>query len=400
MILTTQQLEYIAKYANEDTSRLALHQEASLTRDEQLFALQQIAARQRLRDKLPTIVNERRFIFPTRISTEQSSSELTAKFKATLLDEELGKNDTAQRSGVSVDLTGGLGIDSIFMGTRSKRHHYVELNPIHSKAAAENLPLMMNNVEVHNADAETFIKTTEEHFDFIYLDPARRDDGGSKVFMLEDCTPNILGMMPVLRQKSEIVMVKLSPMLDVTQAIEKLRPTRVVVLSVNDECKELIAICHGQRRCKLEAVEINKRGTFRLEETETEGVEQYGLPEAGMVLYEPYAAMMKAGMFSQMAARFGIKMIAKDSHLFFMPYSETAGHSNFPGRGFIITKIEKFNKKSFNGITKANIATRNFPMSVKEIRQRFKVGDGGELYIFCTTDNQGNKLILCCKKIS
>lgn len=409
MTLSEGQILFIEKHLNDDVGKLAL-QKSPLSREDTMFALMQIDARQRLKDKLPTILEKQEFVFPSRISTEQASSEVTAKLKATILDN-IGNIEN------SADLTGGLGIDTIFMARRSQKHHYVEINPEHAKAAENNLPLFLDNVIVHNTDAESFLKETDEMFDFIYADPARRSESNGKVFRLEDCTPNILELKSLIMSKSKWLMVKLSPMLDLTQAIEKLGAEKAIIVSVNDECKEMIIVCgHScDKKCAIEAIEINKKGTYQesfndLESTDT----LYGLPEAGMTLYEPYAAMMKAGKFKELAARYGMKIIAPSSHLFFTdikPASRTGGNSGqqaesktggskgFPGREFIIREVAAFTKKSIKDIRKANITTRNFPMSVAEIRKRFSISDGGDLYLFLTTDKDGKKIIIHCEKI-
>lgn len=398
MRLSEEQILFIEKHQNEDVGKLAL-QKSPLSREDTMFALMQIDARQRLKDKLPTILKKQEFVFPSRISTEQASSEVTAKLKATILDN-IGNIEN------SADLTGGLGIDTIFMAKGSKRHHYVEINPEHAKAAENNLPLFLDNVVVHNTDAESFIKETDERFDFVYADPARRSESNGKVFMLEDCTPNILELKSLIMSKSKWLIVKLSPMLDLTQAIEKLDAEKAIIVSVNDECKEMIIVCgHScDKKCSIEAIEINKKGIF-LENLDNniEVIDSlYSLPEAGMVLFEPYAAMMKTGRFKELAARYGMKIIAPSSHLFFTeikPDSKTGGNKGFPGREFIITKVSTFSKKSINEIKKANITVRNFPMSVAEIRKRFNISDGGDLYLFFTTDSNGNKIIIHCEKI-
>lgn len=421
MKLSDEQIAFIDGHRADDVGKLALMYGGrnrkglcALDGEELRFALIQIEARQRLKEKLPTILENREFVFPTRISTEQASSEVTAKVKAEIVRELL-----ADKCGmvISADLTGGLGIDTIFMGKESQRHHYVEINPEHSAAAEVNLPLFMNNVTVHDTDAESFLKETNERFDFVYADPARRNENNSKVFRLEDCIPNILELKPVIMSKSHWLIVKLSPMLDVSQAIEKLEAERVIVVSVNDECKEMIVVCgqeNERRRCSVEAIEINRHGNWRVKYNDcvhgSDFKEEYGVPEVGMTIYEPYAAMMKAGLFKQLATKYGMKMLAPSSHLFFNDsgtsnkknnYTETAAsrEDDFPGRKFVIKEISTFTKSSMKGIKKANITIRNFPMSVAGVRKRFEIQDGGDEYLFLTTDIQGNKLIINCKKI-
>lgn len=400
MTLSEGQILFIEKHLNDDVGKLAL-QKSPLSREDMLFALMQIDARQRLKGKLPTILEKKEFIFPTRISTEQASSEVTAKLKATILDN-IGNIEN------SADLTGGLGIDTIFMAGRSQKHHYVEINPEHAKAAENNLPLFLDNVVIHNTDAENFLKETEEKFDFIYADPARRSESNGKVFRLEDCTPNILDLKPLIMSKSKWLIVKLSPMLDLTQAIEKLGAEKAIIVSVNDECKEMIIVCgHScDGKCAIEAIEINKKGVFqeKLDSIDLPGDTEnlYGLPEAGMTLYEPYAAMMKARGYKQLAIKYGMKIIAPSSHLFFTdikPASRTGVNSGFPGREFLITKVSPFTKDSIKEIRKANITVRNFPISVAEVRKRFCISDGGETYLFLTTDSKSKKIIIHCEKI-
>lgn len=421
MRLSKEQIQFIEDHQNDDVRKLAL-QKSPLSREETLFALMQIEARQRLKDKLPTILGKQEFVFPTRISTEQASSEATARLKENILNE-IGLSGNI---GNSADLTGGLGIDTIFMARRSRKQHYVEINPEHAKAAENNLPLFLDNVTVHNTDAESFIRETDEQFDFVYADPARRNESNGKLFRLEDCMPNILDLKPLIMSKSKWLIVKLSPMLDLTQAIEKIEAEKAIIVSVNDECKEMIVVCGHSRdkKCTIEAIEINKKGIYREQLGNPERLDNlealespdslYGLPEAGMTLYEPFAAMMKAGKFKELAVRYGAKMIAPSSHLFFTeikPASETGGScglltesetgisNDFPGRKFIVKEVTAFAKKSIKDIKKANITVRNFPMSVAEIRKSFNVSDGGDLYLFFTTDTNGKKIIIHCEKI-
>lgn len=395
MKLSKEQISFIESHKDDDVGHLALlfggkgrNVDCTLEGDDLRFALMQVDVRQRLKDKLPTILTKREFVFPSRISTEQASSEATAKLKAEILDK---LNIPDYR--ISADLTGGLGIDSIFMAKKSKKHHYVEINTNHSAAAENNLPLFLNNAIIHNTDAANFLKNTDEEFDFVYADPARRDNCNSKVFKLEDCSPNILELKPQIMHKSKWLIVKLSPMLDVTQAIEKLEAEKIVIVSVNNECKEMIAICgkSAEKECVVEAVEINKKGIFieNIDKSDNLEIDYYGMPESGMYLYEPYAAMMKAGRFKELAVRYDIKMIAPSSHLYF-----SKERINFPGREFLINDVTIFSKQAMKGIKKANITTRNFPMSVAEVKHRFKVEDGGNLYLFLTTDNLGRKLLM------
>ena len=216
------------------------------------------------------------------------------------------------------------------MAQRSERHHYVEINPEHSAAAETNLPLFLDNVLVHNTDAESFLKETDERFDFVYADPARRSENNGKVFRLEDCTPNIIELKPLIMSKSKWLIVKLSPMLDITQAIEKLGAERITIVSVNDECKEMIVVCgHSPKeKCTIEAIEINKKGIFleNLDNLEAQN-SLYSLPKAGMTLYEPYAAMMKTGKFEELATKYGMKIIAPSSHLFFTDIKPSSGRN-------------------------------------------------------------------------
>ena len=380
--MTPEEIKYINDHLNDDVATLALRGGASP------FVLMQIEARQRLCDKLPTILKNNNFIFPTRISTEQASSEITAQIKAGLI------NDA---TGTSADLTGGLGIDTIFMARHSRRHHYIELNPDHCDAARNNLPLFLDNVEIHNTDAESFIRSTTDHFSFVYIDPARRGNCNSKVFRLEDCSPNILELKPLIMSKCEQLIVKLSPMLDTTEAIEKLKAERIVIISIENECKELVAVCSNNTTdsCTIEAIEVNKHGRWEFSNrlVRLDNLVRLDRLDNLGYLYEPYAAMMKSGLYREMEAAYGVRMVAQSSHLFL-----SEKRIDFPGRVFKITQIEPFNKKSVKSIRKANITVRNFPISVSEVRKRFGIADGGDVYLFLTTDNQGNKLIITCRK--
>ena len=392
------------------------------------FALDQIRGRKMARVKLPRWASIDGIIYPPHISMEQCSSEATALYKAELAERLLNqqkikicefttkdtvapkfaKNEgTCENQGKVgfADLTGGFGVDFSYIAERlGVRAMYVERQEHLCEKAKENfLRLGLANAEVKNGDGIEVLHTLE-HLSLIFIDPARRDDAGNKVVSLKDCTPDVTVLQEEMLLKADYVIVKLSPMLDWHRAVNELSHVREVhIISVNNECKELLLVLSARNMGNLRIYCVNDAQSFVCEESDMEASSVKIAPstlEEMQYLYEPNASLMKAGCFGVLSGRYDARMLSKNSHLFVSREPIAA----FPGRSFRIIAVSSFNKKELkrhlSGITKANIATRNFPLSVAELRKRLKLKDGGETYIFATTLSDESHVLVITEKNS
>ena len=418
--------DFIRQHQDDDVRQLAFlgskYPEVDMP-----FALDQIRGRKMARVKLPRWASIDGIIYPPHISMEQCSSEATALYKAELAERLLNqqkikicefttkdtvapkfaKNEgTCENQGKVgfADLTGGFGVDFSYIAERlGVRAMYVERQEHLCEKAKENfLRLGLANAEVKNGDGIEVLHTLE-HLSLIFIDPARRDDAGNKVVSLKDCTPDVTILQEEMLSKADYVVIKLSPMLDWHRAISELSHVREVhIISVNNECKELLLVLSARNMGDLRIYCVNDAQSFVCEESDMEASSVKIAPstlEEMLYLYEPNASLMKAGCFGVLSGRYDARMLSKNSHLFVSREPITA----FPGRSFRIIAVSSFNKKELkrhlSGITKANIATRNFPLSVAELRKRLKLKDGGETYIFATTlSDESHVLVITNKK--
>ena len=308
------------------------------------------------------------------------------------------------------DLTGGFGVDFSYIATQlGVKSMYVERQKHLCEAAKENFErLGLKNVVVKNGDGVEVLHAIPDHSGLrvIYIDPARRDDAGNKVVSLQDCTPDVTSLQEEMLQKADFIVIKLSPMLDWHRAVSELRCVREVhVVSVNNECKELLLVLSARNmgeNNQLRICCVNDNQSFVCDDAEmTSSVARIAAADLDSVqyLYEPNASLMKAGCFGVLSERYSVSMLSKNSHLF-VSQSPVV---DFPGRSFRIRAVSSFNKKELkrqlHGIEKANIATRNFPLSVAELRKRLKLKDGGETYIFATTLSDDSHVLLITDKI-
>lgn len=353
---------------------------------------------------------------------EQCSSEATARYKASLVTP-----DSAEAEGeplTLIDLTGGFGVDLSWMARRCERAWYVERNSDLCHIAAENFrTLGLTQVEVVNADAVACLEQGEgesqiaPHVSVIYMDPARRDSHGGKVVDIADCQPDVLSLLPRLLKRCDRLIVKLSPMLDWHKAVAQLEHVQEVhIVSVGNECKELLLVLTPEVTPHPTLVCVNLEAQSTLTEEVEEDFADQRLtilpdeaalavtPQAtaltdGLYLYEPNASIMKAGCFAAIAQRYHVKALSKNTHLFVS--DELI--ASFPGRRFVIRAVSSFNKKALKqhlqSISKANIATRNFPLSVADLRKRLRLKEGGDDYLFATTFKEQQRVVLFTKKV-
>lgn len=444
--------DFIRQHQDDDVRQLAFlgskYPEVDMP-----FALDQIRGRKMARVKLPRWASLEGIIYPPHISMEQCSSESTALYKAELAARLLGL--PASSSGTEmkaeneiefVDLTGGFGVDFSYIAARlGVKSMYVERQAHLCEAAKENFErLGLKNAIVKNGDGIEVLHSfhpkkkdaasdddslgitydqprsllkTNPGLKIIFIDPARRDDAGNKVVSLKDCTPDVTVLQEEMLSKADYVIIKLSPMLDWHRAISELSHVREVhIISVNNECKELLLVLSARNMGDMEASsadgEVKHAGNLRIycvndaqsfvcDELDMESSPVRIAPpvlEEMLYLYEPNASLMKAGCFGVLSDRYDARMLSKNSHLFV----SQAPIEAFPGRSFRIIAVSSFNKKELkrylSGITKANIATRNFPLSVAELRKRLKLKDGGETYIFATTLSDESHVLVITEK--
>lgn len=377
--------QFIADHLHDDVSELALkyrNAEVDLT-----LALRQIEARQLLRKKVPSWSDNDELLFPVRLSIEQSSSEATAHYKASLLHGESFS-----------DLTGGLGVDCYFISQNFQHSDYVEMNPELCKLAEHNLVIPV----IHNESAEDYLKSCDP-IDCIFIDPARRDSHGRKVVSVADCIPNVVELQDLMLQKAKRVMIKLSPMLDISQALKELRHVKEIhVVAVENECKELLFLLEPEFEGEPVITCVNLESpqpsvTFNLEEEKVATLQL--AKEVGRYLYEPNAALMKGGCYRLLTQRYGVQKLHRNSHL----YTSDQLVSDFPGRIFEVDDWAVYGKKSkalLEGVDKASIAVRNFPMTVAEIRKKLKIADGDQVYLFATTLSDERKILILSRKTS
>lgn len=395
--------EFIREYRERDIRQLAL--QANRFPDvDMLYALDQIQGWQIARRKLPKWAACDGVIFPPHLSMEQCSSEPTAQYKLNLAMEWAERVGHASRM---TDLTGGFGVDFSFTSCAFAAATYVERNEQLCHIVEHNLPLLgLNNATVVCADAVEYLSTVEPQT-MLFLDPARRDEHGAKTVMLADCTPDVVQLLPKLLEKSRFTMLKLSPMLDWHKAVDDLQGTvrEVHIVSVGGECKELLLVLSTvvESELKVYCADLSTASDTSSLFVYTPGS---SAPVANSKLktqnskfvHEPNASIMKAGCFDELAAAYGVSPVSRNSHLFLSDEPV----EGFPGRSFVVERVTTMNKgelrKALVGIEKANIATRNFPLTVAELRKRFKIKDGGDVYIFATTTAEGEHVLLISRK--
>ncbi|NLI36872.1 MAG: SAM-dependent methyltransferase [Bacteroidales bacterium] len=356
-------------------------------------AVVQIEGRQKAKSKLPSWYSNPDVVYPPHLALEQCSSETTAAYKAELV----GGNTL-------VDLTGGLGVDSSCFAKQFDHVVYVERQERLCQLAAHNfVALGLHNIETVNADAIEYVQKMNP-VDVIYVDPARRDSQGGKVFAVSDCEPDIVVINDLLLSKAHKILVKLSPMLDVYAAMQQLKyPWEVHIVSVGGECKELLLLL-DRNNCdsvSIHCVNLNKISSqsFVFHRDEELSSVCYFTSVLSHYLYEPNASVLKAGAFKVLAVRFGIEKLHPNSHL----YTSDKLVSDFPGKVFKICGYSSFNKKDLNlflkGMKKANICVRNFPVAAAELHKRFHLSDGGNDFLFATTLQNGQHVIIRGEKI-
>lgn len=400
-------IAFARMHRGEDTRELALHAKPAPGVDI-TAALEQIAGWNTARIKLPEWAACDGIWYPPHLSMEQCSSEATARHKADVA-RRLAETEAGGATSL-VDLTGGLGVDCSYLARCFDKATYVERQPHLCELARHNMAALgLDQVEVVEADAVDHLRTMEP-VSLIYLDPARRDAHGARTYAVSDCTPDALALLPTLLDKAPHVMVKLSPMLDWHRAVDDFggHVAEVHIVSTGNECKELLLVLDRERHDALRVVCAQDGGIveFRYDVARAcvvEGPEKSSLPrleeDDWRFLYEPNASVMKAGCFDLLEARYEARQVAPNSHVFVS--SEPI--EGFPGRAFAIERIATMNKRdlkeALRDLTHANITSRNFPLSVAQLRKKLRLKDGGDVYLFATTDGEGRHIILRTHKV-
>nr|WP_313783526.1 class I SAM-dependent methyltransferase [uncultured Allomuricauda sp.] len=351
---------------------------------------EQIEAKKKCKDKLPTWFNSSKIYYPNKLNIEQTSSEITAAYKTEIVS---GKS--------LVDLTGGFGVDSYFFSRKIDQVFHCEINQELSGIAHHNFKILgQENIKCFSKDGIEFLKKSTNSFDWIYVDPSRRNDTKGKVFLLEDCHPNLPEHLPLLFEKSQHILVKTSPLLDIKMGITALTFVKEVhLVAIQNEVKELLFVLDKGYVGSIQVKTINllpgHRNIFNFE-LEEEQDTQIHFGEPLSYLYEPNVAILKSGGFKSVAKSYGLVKLHPHSHLY------TADNIiDFPGRRFAIHKGLPYSKKSMKAltVTKANVTSRNFPMSVAEIRKKHSIKDGGNRYLFFTKTINDTLWVLDCEKV-
>lgn len=385
-------LNFIREHARDDVRALAL-QATRYPQVDMRVAATQIEGRRLAATKLPTWAATDGLVYPVRLSMEQCSSETTARYKASLVEGDR-----------LADLTGGFGIDCSYMSARFEHTTYIERNEELCRIARHNFAMLGLDIQVVHGDSAEVLASLP-HQDWIFVDPARRDGAGNKVVALSDCEPDVCLLESTLLDKASRVMVKCSPMLDISLAIAQLRSvSEVHVVSVGNECKELLFVLGGDISDKVEIRAVNFQGehvqtfAYMLDEEQEAACPYTATP--GRYLYEPNSSLMKAGCFRLPAVRYGLRKLHRNTHL----YTSDTLVADFPGRVFEIKNIDGFGKNELKRLSsevkKANIAVRNFPERPEALRRRLKMGDGGDVYLFATTLSDEKRVIIRGEKVT
>ena len=422
MKMTESLRKFIRDHAEDDPSELLLNVSRYQDVDIKTSVIQ-IKARKQIKDKLPEWYKDDRLFFPSTLAAEQCSSEITALYKKRLLHQ----NDWL------CDLTGGLGVDSFYLAQKIRHVTYIEKNKVCCDTAQANFSTLgATNIHVINEDAIAFLKNKDEYIAGIntfYIDPARRGTGNKRLYAISDCEPDLKEIIDLLPTYYKLI-IKLSPMLDITKALKQIPSVREVhILSVKNECKELLFVvesnpCNNTPKADPVIFCINYQGNnveqsfcFRLSDERVVvapmanndyctvdrarlSVDAVIAPKAEHFLYEPNASILKAGAYKSVAWRYGVEKIHTNSHL----YTSKELVMTFPGRIFEITEVFPFNNRICKTISsvipQANITVRNFPLTVDEVRKRTRINDGGDVYLFATTLPDNKKALIKCHKVA
>ena len=381
---------FINQNINVDIQKLSLYKNPFPEIDYKII-LNQIEAKTKAKSKLTTWFTTENIIFPNKISVEQTSSEAAAKYKSELIS---GKN--------IIDLTGGFGVDCFYFSKVFENVIHCEINPELSQTVKHNFKVLKaDNITCYAKDGLEVLKELNQKLDWIYIDPSRRNDSKGKVFLLKDCLPDVTTLLEEYLQYSDKILIKTSPIYDISVGISELKFIKNIhIVSIDNEVKEVLF--EIQKQIKSENISIN---TINITPTKIEEFEfslndevlaTYSEPQK--YLYEPNASVMKSQGFGPISKQFRINKLHQHSHLY------TSNQLiDFVGRTFEIKQVIPYKKSVMKALLqgkKANITTRNFPETVAQIRQKWKISDGGNFYCFFTTNLKNEKIVVLCDKIT
>jgi hypothetical protein len=388
LLLQPEIQDFINKNLNEDSSKLALKKNPFPEVNYSVL-INQIIAKKKAKDKLPTWFLTENIIYPEKISIEQTSSETTAKYKASLVSGEK-----------LIDCTGGFGIDDYYFSKQFKTVIHCELNSDLSQIVKHNFKILKaSNIECYQGDSTEILEQLNQKFDCIYIDPSRRNDAKGKVFILADCLPNVVDLQDFYYQFTNTILIKTAPILDLHAGLLELKNvSEIHIVAVDNEVKELLWKIDKNFDSSSTIIAVNlekeKQTITKIESSKSYSA-RYSLPKK--YLYEPNASLMKSGGFEAVSQLFAIGKLHQHSHLY---TSDEA--IDFPGRKFQIDAIVSFQKNEISQHIqgkKMNVSTRNFPIKPEEIKKKYKIQDGGTVYAFFTTNLNNEKIILLCTKL-
>lgn len=387
-------LRFISEHAEEDIGQLSLStaKQGAINR---VLALSQIEGRKKIREKIPSFYTTKGLFYPPRLSIEQTSSEITARYKSSLCQ---GKR--------LIDLTGGFGADIFFLSEHFEESFYVERDPDLCRIAAHNFHVLNKpEIRIFCSDAQDFITREEAQADWIYIDPARRNKAGRKTAALADCEPNLKELFPLLLQRSEKILMKLSPMIDISAVCRELPGiAQAHVLALNNECKELLFVAEREASSELRIFTRNfkKNGdcqSFDFVQDQEKKAQYKEAKQVGSYLYEANTAIIKSGAFRLISESYNLEKLHKHTHL----YTSDKLIKNFPGRSFEVKALHgssKQDRKELNALSRANVCVRNYPLSADELQKKLKILPGGEHFLFACTLLDESKVIIECKPLS
>ena len=388
LLLQPEIQDFINKNLNEDTSKLAFKKNPFPEVNYSVL-INQIIAKKKAKDKLPTWFLTENIFFPEKISIEQTSSETAAKYKASLVSGEK-----------LIDCTGGFGIDDYYFSKQFKTVIHCELNADLSQIVKYNFEVLKaTNIECYQGDSTEILEQLNQKFDCIYIDPSRRNDAKGKVFMLADCLPNVVDLQNFYYQFTDTILIKTAPILDLHAGLLELKNVAEIhVVAVDNEVKELLWKIEKNFDASPEIIAVNlekEKQIITKFESSKSYFATYSLPKK--YVYEPNAALMKSGGFEAVSELFTIEKLHQHSHLY-----TSDEVIDFPGRKFQIDAIIPFQKKEISQFIqgkKMNVTTRNFPIKPEEIKKKYKISDGGIIFAFFTTNMNNEKIILLCTKL-
>lgn len=387
-LLQTEIQDFINQNLNADSTKLALKKNPFPEVNYSVI-INQIIAKKKAKDKLPTWFSTENIIYPEKISIEQTSSETTAKYKASLVSGEK-----------LIDCTGGFGIDDYYFSKQFKTVIHCELNADLSQIVKHNFEVLKaTNIECYQGDSTQILEQLNQKFDCIYIDPSRRNDAKGKVFMLADCLPNVVDLQDFYYQFTDTILIKTAPILDLHAGLLELKNVAEIhIVAVDNEVKELLWKIEKNFNKSPEIIAVNiekEKQTITKIESSKSYFASYSLPKK--YLYEPNASLMKSGGFEAVSELFAVGKLQQHSHLY-----TSDELIDFPGRKFQIDTIVPFQKKEIAQYIqgkKMNVSTRNFPIKPEEIKKKYKITDGGTVFAFFTTNMNNEKIILLCTKL-